>query len=219
MSANIDAASPHTRRRPWIAAVATAAVALIPIVGFAQEGPQLRPDAHSAPQSQRNGLTPSVTGAVEPPDTAGPSYFVPIPAYRAFDSRHAGVKWQEGQLSKVDVRLDEWNDQVFTIPADATAVSFNVTVAATEVWGFVQIFGPGVDGCSTSTVNWWQGGMAIANSGSTMLFVDVVGDWNVWWPEPELSLGVCVGGQPGAKAHVIIDVTGYYAPLADLATS
>ena len=89
------------------------------------------------------------------------------------------------------------------VPATATGVTFNVTVSQTEGAGFVQISGPGVAAFSTSTVNWMAADVDIANSGSSELgSVLAPGDLNI-----------ALGGNPQAKAHVIIDITGYYEPI------
>ena len=57
---------------------------------------------------------------------------------------------------------------------------------------------------STSTVNWVAAGIDIANSGSSQLqTIDAPG-----------YLNIALGGSPDAKAHVIIDITGYYEAIA-----
>jgi len=128
------------------------------------------------------------------------SLFVPISSYRTYDSRNDPEgKWLVGD----DFFLDVWNDQFGDpqIPNSATAVSFNVAAVDTEGRGFIQIYGPGTAAFSTSTVNWTQWGLNIANSGSTML-----GEF-----DGNLGLmAVAVGGPPGTRTHIIIDITGYY---------
>lgn len=129
-----------------------------------------------------------------------PSLFVPISSYRTYDSRNDPEgKWLVGD----DFFLDVWNDQFGDpqIPDSATAVSFNVAAVDTEGRGFIQIYGPGTEAFSTSTVNWTQWGVNIANSGSTML-----GEF-----DGNLGLmAVAVGGPAGTRTHIIIDITGYY---------
>ena len=128
------------------------------------------------------------------------SLFVPISSYRTYDSRNdIEGKWLVGD----DFFLDVWNDQFGDpqIPDSATAVSFNVAAVDTEGRGFIQIYGPGTEAFSTSTVNWTQSGVNIANSGSTML-----GEF-----DGNLGLmAVAVGGPAGTRTHIIIDITGYY---------
>lgn len=128
------------------------------------------------------------------------SLFVPISSYRAYDSRNdPSGKWVSGDFGLGPVLADEFGD--LRIPGTATAVAFNVAAVGTEHRGFVQVYGPGTDLFSTSTVNWTQWGLNIANSGSTM-----IGE-----SDGELGLmGLAVGGPAGARTHIIVDITGYY---------
>lgn len=139
-----------------------------------------------------------------PPDDAGPpSEFVPIPAYRMYDSRLSGeVRWVVGDDFLIPALTD--TDLVEQVPDEATALAFNVTLAdAQGAGGYVQIYGPGVAAFSTSTVNWSPPIVFIANSGSSEVgtFENTPG-----W------MGVAMGGAPGSSAHIIIDITGYYQP-------
>lgn len=133
-----------------------------------------------------------------------PSAFVPIPAYRMYDSRNdpLGI-WVRGDVDHIDAVTDE--NLHPRIPEDATAVTFNVTITQTEGIGFVQVFGPGTSPLSTSTVNWVTAGADAANSGSVQLGdLDGIPGY----------LQVAVGGTEDAAAHVILDITGYYESLA-----
>jgi hypothetical protein len=131
------------------------------------------------------------------------SLFVPISSFRTYDSRNDPFgKWVVGDDFLLEALTDEFGDA--QIPEFASAVTFNVAAVGTEGTGFIQVYGPGTDALSTSTVNWRQPGLAIANSGSTML-----GDLD---GEPGL-MGVAVGGDAGASTHIIVDITGYYEPF------
>jgi hypothetical protein len=111
-------------------------------------------------------------------------------------------KPQKGDRTSWDVSVD-FNTQERVLPDQAVAVSFNVTVTNTEGAGFLTIYdtGPPVVPPKTSTVNWWQAGQTIANSG-----IVAVGRK----PEPGLYVGVLVGGNQWAKTNYIIDITGYF---------
>jgi hypothetical protein len=156
-------------------------------------------------------LTASATGAataVAPAaaaQAAPASGFVPIPSYRAYDSRldpdESGKIFLEEQRF-VDVALDI--DGSERIPDEATAVAFNVTVTQTQGAGYVQMSPPGTAFGDTSTVNWTGPGQTVANGGNVLLYEGDVFENN-------LVFHLTGGG--GAGAHVIIDITGYYVPI------
>ncbi len=100
----------------------------------------------------------------------------------------------------------EQDNPVGQFPDEAIAVTYNVTVTETEGAGFVQVEGYNFAGGETSTVNWSEAGQTIANSGVTRLTqaFDDVG-----------AVGIYLGGTTDAKAHVILDITGYYLPVPD----
>ncbi len=143
---------------------------------------------------------------------AEPSLFVPIEHFRADDSRTTEV----GGLGKLTVGGNESDFVDFArregdsfdtrrIPKEATAVSFNLTVTQTRGRGFLHVDSPiGESTSGSSTVNWTGDGQTVANSGVT-----IVGTTDA---EVVLFAAVRIGGEPGASAHVIADVTGYYIP-------
>jgi hypothetical protein len=133
-----------------------------------------------------------------------PSVFVPIAAYRSYDSRDQDGKWFAGDAFPITALVD-LRTRDYPIPFEATAVAFNIAAVGTEGSGYIQVYGPGTDPFSTSTVNWRQSGLAIANSGSSML-----GEVN----QTPGFMGIAVGGQLGARTHIIIDITGYYLPVS-----
>lgn len=146
-----------------------------------------------------------------------PATFVAIASYRTMDSRVesngtvVGAKLgrtQDGVSTEplaryVQFELNGTNEIQF--PDEAVAVTFNVTVTQTEGAGFVQVEGFGFADGSTSTVNWSSAGQTVANGGVARL--------TVAFDDPG-AIGVHLGGLPSAKAHVVLDITGYYMPLA-----
>lgn len=150
--------------------------------------------------------TPAATPApaqVAPPGEV--SGFVPIPAYRTYDSRidpDESGKIYLGSDRFVDAALDL--DGAEQIPDEATAVTFNVTVTQTEGNGYLQISAAGNSFGETSTVNWRGDGHTIANSGSALLYTGAIFDNNLVFH---------LGGQGAGAAHVVIDITGYYVPI------
>ncbi len=130
--------------------------------------------------------------------TAAPSLFVPITPYRMYDSRDEVEPWFPGQFANYDATTD-FQDAP-QIPANATGVTFNVTIVTVAGQGFVQILTPGGEQGATSTVNWTGPGESVANGGS----VGLVGS----------LLQIYVGGSSNAAVDVIIDVTGYYTTPA-----
>lgn len=153
-------------------------------------------------------LRSSVPGPDEPSFSAYtaaglPSYFVPVAAYRAYDSRWEAQMWFSGESAPVNVLLDELGNGPM-IPPSATAVAFNVTVTNTIGRGYVQIAGPGVELGATSTLNWNGFDQVIANSGS----VEV----GAFQGDPGYVM-LYLAGRTDAGADIVIDITGYYEPL------
>ena len=90
------------------------------------------------------------------------------------------------------------------VPADAVAVTANVTVTGATSAGYVAI-GPTMSATpSTSTINLARG-QTLAN-GLTLRI------------GPDGTVGAVFRGAGGARAHVILDVTGYYRAGPDGAT-
>lgn len=146
-----------------------------------------------------------------------PGSFVAISSYRTMDTR---LEDNSGTLGDKLGRTEddgltaglprarfvqfEQDNPVGQFPDEAIAVTYNVT--ETEGAGFVQVEGYNFAGGETSTVNWSEAGQTIANSGVTRLTqaFDDVG-----------AVGIYLGGTTDAKAHVILDITGYYLPVPD----
>jgi hypothetical protein len=130
--------------------------------------------------------------------------FTAITPYRTWDSRvNSASKLFAGDDFNIYVVTDY--QDVPRIPANATAVSFNVTLTNTETtFGFVTIFnGDATAVPGTSTINWALSDFTIANGGIVAL-----GGPGQFAGE----IGVAVDGAPGAATELIVDITGYYTP-------
>jgi hypothetical protein len=160
-----------------------------------QDGGRPTPAATGVPSKRQPADPASDVGFVaQATPTAAPSLFVPTTPYRMYDSRNDPSPWVPGEYADIDALTDQ--DLVPQIPAEATAVAFNVTLVSYAGAGFVQILAPGGVMGASSTANFTGPNLVVANGGSVGL---VGGD-----------LQVVVGGTPGAQVDVIIDVAGYY---------
>jgi len=83
------------------------------------------------------------------------------------------------------------------LPAGAKAAVLNVTVTQTEGAGFLGLFPDGTAWPHTSSINWSGPGQTVAN-GTTVSV------------SPAGALSIICGGTADAKAHVIVDLLGYY---------
>lgn len=84
------------------------------------------------------------------------------------------------------------------LPAGAKAAVVNLTVAETEGHsGYVSLFPAGTAWPGTSSVNWTLPNLNIANSQTVAV-------------SPAGAINILCGGSPGDKAHVIVDLVGYY---------
>jgi hypothetical protein len=143
--------------------------------------------------------------------STGPrTVFVPISAYRAYDSRADTL----GKIDSADAGdvgrnqrpvfagfEDQTGPDLFdTVPGDVVAVTYNVQAIQTEGRGFMHIDGFGTADGSASTLVWDRTGQRVSNSG--VAYLTSAFDF------PD-ALGVYVGGL-GGRTHVIIDITGFY---------
>lgn len=157
------------------------------------------------------GSVGSPAGAVSVRSAQAATFYT-ISSYRSLDTRvDLGDKMlrAEDRIDNPDqpyalfVQFESGGDGTIQFPNEAIAVSYNVTVTETEGAGFVQVDGFGNATGETSTVNWTGDGQTVANSGvasMTSAFDDCC------------ALGIRIGGAPGARAHVVLDITGYYLP-------
>jgi hypothetical protein len=162
-------------------------------------GPQLAVNAGPAATTERESIQIG-------PETV----FVPVEAYRAYDSRtdtegkiRASQAGDIGRNQRPVFAPYENQNEPALIPVDATAVSYTVTAVQTEGSGFLQVDGFFLADGNTSTIVWDGTGRRIANSGVAQLTSAF---------DEQGALGVYVNGSPDAATHVIIDITGYFTP-------
>jgi hypothetical protein len=131
--------------------------------------------------------------------------FHPISPIRAFDSRnpaYPGAGLLAPNASKV-ISIKDGHDgagavnALDVVPAGATAITYNITIGAPTGPNFVAVTPGDAASFLASAVN-FNGTADIANAGTVA--VDAARQITVW------------GGDQSGSAHVIIDVTGYYAP-------
>jgi hypothetical protein len=141
-----------------------------------------------------------------PTSAADPgTVFHPISPIRAFDSRnpvYPGAGLLAPNASKV-ISIKDGHDgagvvnALDVVPAGATAITYNITIGAPTGPNFVAVTPGDAASFLASAVN-FNGTADIANAGTVA--VDAARQITVW------------GGDQSGSAHVIIDVTGYYAP-------
>lgn len=120
--------------------------------------------------------------------------FVPLdsPA-RAYDSRDADGKLAKGETRDVDVAA-----ALAEIPASASAVLLNATVANTVSSGFLTLYPQGAPVPSTASVNYTAAGQIVGNNATVGL------------NGGQLTARVD-GGPSGNSIDFILDAYGYYA--------
>ena len=136
--------------------------------------------------------------------TAPGSRYFPITPGRLYDSRGTAPTGVLASAASRNIALRNRHDintyaSNYTdyVPAGATALTVNLTVRATVGAGFLAVNPLGDFTVHAATANWSASGQTI-NSGVN---ISLGGDRQVT---------VIAGGQVGASAHFIIDVTGYY---------
>ena len=131
-----------------------------------------------------------------------------VDSFRAFDSRQASFGPLSGRLSPNGTKVIDITDgydnngvaipaQADLIPADATAITYNITVAGQTGPNFVAVTAGDAASFTASAIN-YPGSGSLANAASVTVAADQT--IKVW------------GGDNTGSAHVIIDVTGFYAP-------
>jgi hypothetical protein len=127
------------------------------------------------------------------PESAGADYHTIAPC-RAFDSRAAGSPLAAGQ------RLLFLSSSCPEIPPGAVAVTANATVVSPGAAGHLSFQTGGCGATPASSVVNFRAGLTRASF--TMLPLSVAGNGTV----------AAVPGLPGGVgAHVVVDVTGYFA--------
>ena len=137
-------------------------------------------------------LTVSVASA------AGPYQFYSVTPCRIVDTRVANM----GAPALVSYSPRSFKiTGVCGIPAEAKAVAFNVTAVSPTLGGFFTVWPYNTALPGISTINFNAGEAAIANGAIVPLSSDA-----------NLQISVVYGTSvAGGSAHVIFDVTGYFA--------
>lgn len=129
--------------------------------------------------------------------------FVPLTPFRAYDSRRPQP--QQGKITANQTRTISVKDArsvetgavttADVVPAGATAVAFNITVANTESNGYLYVADGGATEIAASTINWPASNVVVANSAIVKL-------------DANRQVKVFCG-ETGAT-NFIIDIAGYY---------
>lgn len=130
---------------------------------------------------------------------AGGYVFVPINPFRTWDSRATGLGRLPGGLVDRFTVLTDMNN-VQRIPAEAVAVTYNLTVDDTLGAGYLALYPVDIDWPGNSSINWTTSRTTLANGGTV-----AIGDWGGVVGGIEVYNGL---SSPGT--HFIIDITGYY---------
>jgi hypothetical protein len=115
------------------------------------------------------------------------------PPVRKYDTRAPGTggKMSVGQTRNVSLLPQ--------VPAGAKAALVNVTVASTEGFsGFLALYAAGTPRPGTSNINWALPNLNVANSATVAV-------------SPASAISIFCGGSPNNRAHVIVDLVGYYS--------
>lgn len=141
------------------------------------------------------GLT--VTGvAAAPPAHAAGSGWTAL-QFRSYDSRLAlPYKPASGFQTYLDLTNDI--DGNWVVPSGAVAVSYNLTATGTEGAGYLSLWTYGQPWPGTSSINWRQSGLDIANGGIVAL-------------GSAYFVYLRLGGNAYAASDFVIDVTGYFS--------
>jgi hypothetical protein len=166
----------------------------VPLPGSELDGPFLGDICDAQGVDQRGEVRPNGTcdpGAVEvPPATA--SAYVPVTPQRVFDTRQPGP--YAGYVEAGDTLTVQFAG-VAGIPADATAVAFNLTITQSGAAGFVTAHPTGTMLPLASNLNTIRAGQDVPN-----FAVVPLGDGG------QIDFFTDHGG------HLIGDVAGYFVP-------
>jgi hypothetical protein len=111
---------------------------------------------------------------------------------RLYDSRNTGGIFMNGETRTLDIA-----GVLPGIPAYATSVIGNVTLANTLGAGFALVYPKGASRPPTSTINWYTTGQILANGFSIALGGSPGG------------IAVHTAGTQAQTTHIIVDITGY----------
>ena len=114
------------------------------------------------------------------------------PQVRKLDTRVAGPlagKIGAGGVKTLSLAPD--------VPAGAKAALVNLTITGTEATGYLGLYPAGTTWPGTSAINWFGVGLTLANNATVAV-------------SPASEISIICGGPGTAKAHVIVDLLGYY---------
>ena len=186
----------------FIASLAVGSLATAPAAGAGPAvpaGPTLATEATDVSASSGTPLFHSVRQSsaevaasphsVEPMSTAPAAQYVPIPPVRVTDTRfdEGGPLWEGDRIILTPDK---------SVPAGITAVAFNVTATGQTASGYFEV-APKDAVPGSSTVNWGRAQQTTANGFVTR--VNPMGQFQITMK----STG---------SAHVVLDITGYFAP-------
>lgn len=125
---------------------------------------------------------------------------MPINPYRTFDSRsYADGFMVPGDEVYFDVITDA--SGVPQIPADAVAVTYNLTATGTlGAEGYLAVFPADINWPGNSSLNWFASNVSIANGG-----VVALGNYDA-----PGQISVYAGNVPQTGTDFIVDITGHY---------
>ena len=176
----------------WISSTADTAATYVGARGHAFAFQVRARDQHGNTGAWSAPTTTAVTPAATLAAGVGTQWFAMAPT-RLLDTRSGNGL--SGAFINAQPRTFQLTSRG-TVPADAVAVTANLTVTGATSAGYVSI-GPSMTATpSTSTIN-LRKGQTLAN-GLTLRVA------------PDGTVSAVFRGSGGAKAHVILDVTGYY---------
>jgi hypothetical protein len=148
-------------------------------------------------QGVNPGWIPALERKPEPAlPPAGPTRFHPVAPCRAVDTRGAAGPYGGPALGAASSRTFVLHGRC-GIPATAVAVAANLTVVLPSAAGNLRLYPGGTAAPVASAIN-YRAGQARANS--VLARLGTAGDLAVRCD------------QPSGSAHVVLDVTGYFAP-------
>lgn len=138
-----------------------------------------------------------------PTQAAGPFQFNSLTPCRVFDTRNVAAE-TTGQPLVNPGPINFTIKGNCGVPASAAAVTLNVTVVAPNVAGDLRMFPVGAGQPVVSTLNYNANEPALANGAIVPLGAAAGKDLSI-------VLGMAAAAGAG-RTHVIVDVTGYFAP-------
>jgi hypothetical protein len=144
-------------------------------------------------------LVAAILLTVSAASASGPYQFYSVTPCRIVDTRVANMG--APALVSYSPRSFKITNTPCGIPPEAKAVAFNVTAVSPTLGGFFTVWPYNTALPGISTINFNAGEAAIANGAIVPLSSD-----------PSLQISVVYGTSvAGGSAHVIFDVTGYFA--------